>query len=855
MADKITRRRILADSMLAAAAATAVSTADSVAAANDVSFASRWQDDFDRPWLGAAYWANPLQDWRVAGGRAECINAALNRHLHLLTHDLADGSGTLEMSVRLGRVDGELIGGGPGSAGFRLGIQGPLKEYRNSLIFGQGLDAGLTGGGALFIGEVNKTQPARPINLNAVELRLTYDPANRVMTLRAIDPETSKEIWTTAHNDIRPEQLVGGIALVANYGTPPGPNARRANQAAAAGLGAGKFWFSDWKIAGSKLAAHADREFGPILFTQYTLHDGMLKLTAQMPPLGEQDHQQAQLEIIERDGKWTMATEAEIHPEARTATFRVENWDAARDARYRVAYQLKSRDGSNKPHYWQGKIRRDPVDQPVLSVADVSCNIHSAFPNHEFVRNMQLLDPDLIAFTGDQFYESTGGYGVTVAPLEPAIQDYLRKWYMHGWTWRELTRDRPSVSIPDDHDVYQGNIWGDSGAPARRTQEMGGYRMPAAWVNVVHRTQTSHHPDAYDPSPVKQGISQYFGPLTYGGVSFAILADRMYKSAPEGNVPPTGGRADHVTDPAFDPRTADVAGLQLLGESQLKFLRQWVKQWRGAQMKAVISQTIFTAMATTHGGERMRLVADYDTNGWPQTARNEALREIRKALAFHLAGDQHLPAVVHYGIDQHGDAGVAFAGPAVNVGYPRWFEPEKPGENRQAGAAANTGDFRDHFGHPMTVLAVANGAEKPSGGVLESLRQKSSGLGVVHFDKPRRKITIDCWPFLIDPTDANSKQFPGWPVVIDQMANYGRKATAYLPTLEWEANLQPLVQVIDDAGDLVYALRPAGAEFRPPVFAAGRYTLIISDPDSGRSRKIEDIEALPQNTQRIAVTV
>ena len=36
-------------------------------------------------------------------------------------------------------------------------------------------------------------------------------------------------------------------------------------------------------------------------------------------------------------------------------------------------------------------------------------------------------------------------------------------------------------------------------------------------------------------------------------------------------------------------------------------------------MKAVISQTIFTAMATTHGGERMRLVADYDTNGWPQS--------------------------------------------------------------------------------------------------------------------------------------------------------------------------------------------------------------------------------------------
>ena len=54
-------------------------------------------------------------------------------------------------------------------------------------------------------------------------------------------------------------------------------------------------------------------------------------------------------------------------------------------------------------------------------------------------------------------------------------------------------------------------------------------------------------------------------------------------------------------------------------------------------MKAVISQTIFTAMATTHGRERERLRADYDTNGWPQAARNAALREILKAFAFHLA--------------------------------------------------------------------------------------------------------------------------------------------------------------------------------------------------------------------------
>jgi hypothetical protein len=34
-------------------------------------------------------------------------------------------------------------------------------------------------------------------------------------------------------------------------------------------------------------------------------------------------------------------------------------------------------------------------------------------------------------------------------------------------------------------------------------------------------------------------------------------------------------------------------------------------------MKAAISQTVFTAMATTHGGSQQVLMADYDASGWP----------------------------------------------------------------------------------------------------------------------------------------------------------------------------------------------------------------------------------------------
>jgi hypothetical protein len=250
------------------------------------------------------------------------------------------------------------------------------------------------------------------------------------------------------------------------------------------------------------------------------------------------------------------------------------------------------------------------------------------------------------------------------------------------------------------------------------------------------------------------------------------LADRQYKIGPEGVVPPTGGRADHVTDPNFDPKTADLPDLPLLGDGQEKFLAEWADDWTAGKVKAVVSQTIFTAMATTHGGPNGRLVADYDTNGWPQTARNRAVRSIRKACAFHIAGDQHLPALVQYGVDEPRDGSFAFAGPAVNVGYPRWWEPQKTGANPprnvpQGLDVARLGDFLDSFGNHLHVVAYANGAKQPRPTVLEAMTDKTSGLGLVRFDKQKRTVTVECWPFDVDPTAPDAKQFAGWPVTVE----------------------------------------------------------------------------------------
>jgi alkaline phosphatase D len=807
-------------------------------------FASNWQDCPDRIWLGPAFWANPLQDWRVAGGRAECVNPALDRNVHVLTHSLAEREGAFTVQVRAGRTDGKPLGQGAGSCGFRIGIRGTMTDYRNALLFGRGLDAGLTAAGGLFIGAVSEAKPGT-IALDAAEaeLRLTGAPSGDEvrLTLTAL-AAGGRELGTITQSFPR-DRCHGGLALVNNFSAPgtaaPGAANAKAKQpgkkaASAGAAGLGGFWFADWRISGSKVDAHPERTFGPLLFSHYTLAGRILKLSAQLPPLGESDSKTVRLQV-QRGSGWATIAEAPIHPEARLAAFRVIDWDDTRDTPYRLAYALALRGDRTEEHTWSGTIRRDPKDQPVISVADISCNIHEAFPNAPYVASVARLNPDLLAFTGDQFYESSGGYGIIRAPSALAMIDYLRKWYLHGWTWREVLRDRPSVSLPDDHDVYQGNIWGEGGAAQGPTQESGGFTMPADWVNVVYRTQTAHHPDPYDPTPSKRNLIQYYGAFTYGRVSFAVIADRQYKSGPDGKVPPTGGRGDHETNPNFDPKVADLPGLSLLGEKQEQFLREWVRDWRGADLKVAISQTIFSSFPTTHGRDRQILRADYDTNGWPQTPRNRVVRELRKAFAFHVAGDQHIPGVVQYGVESHRDGPVAFAGPAVNVGYPRWFEPTRAPwlQPKQAGV---TGDFTESFGHPLTVLAVKNGAENPrTGNVLQFLEDKASGIGLVRFDKPRRKITIECWPLQADVTQ-RSTQFPGWPVEIDVRDNYARRPVAHLPALEISGVTHPVIEVTEDAtNELVYVLRIATSTFRPPVFSGGTHRVKIFDPDGTKS--------------------
>ena len=79
----------------------------------------------------------------------------------------------------------------------------------------------------------------------------------------------------------------------------------------------------------------------------------------------------------------------------------------------------------------------------------------------------------MLFFAGDQTYHHT---------------EHTAGWIEFGLQFRDLIKDRPTVTIPDDHDVGQANLWGESGIVATSPAgNSGGYFYPipmSIWFNV-----------------------------------------------------------------------------------------------------------------------------------------------------------------------------------------------------------------------------------------------------------------------------------------------------------------------------------------------------------------------------------
>jgi len=564
-----------------------------------------------------------------------------------------------------------------------------------------------------------------------------------------------------------------------------------------------------------------------ICFALYTVQNNVLKLNAQLYPLEPGEDRTVRLEIMQ-DGKWKQIAQTRVIEEGWTAPFRIERWDSTRNAEYRVAHGTQA--------YYTGTIRRDPIDKDVIVVAAFTGN--SILPQHggdipkaDIVENVKKLNADLLFFSGDQVYDHNRHYAA---------------WLKFGRDFGEIIRNTPTVTIPDDHDVGQGNLWGQGGRLSQvRAGHDGGYAAPLEYVKEVERAQTSHLPDPFDPTPIERGIGVYYTALTAGRVSFAIIEDRKFKTGPEAVLPPMGispNRPDHVSVPDYDPSVLDVPEATLLGERQIKFLQHWAADWHDCDMKAVLSQTVLAGGAHLHGSRNNRLYADLDSNGWPQAGRNRALMEIRKAFALMIAGDQHLATIIHHGVTDWNDSGYSLCVPSIANLYLRWWAPLQPGKNPEPGAPEYTGEFLDGLGNKITMLAVANPTPEEN---HDKLTTRAAGFGVVKFNTKTREITLECWPRNVDITDPQAKQYPGWPRTIHQQDNYSRKPVAYLPTIQVEGMTNPVVQIIDEStDDIVYTLRINGTSFTPKIFKKEKCTIKIGEQGTSRMKTLTGVEPL-----------
>lgn len=739
-----------------------------------------------RHWLGPAFWGNRLQDWRLNDGRIECLNGAETyevRTVALLTRELRPGPGRGRIRAHAGLLS---AAGEEGFGGFLLGVgRGALDPRAAALAqrpsgMGGGFLAVLETDGRIAFRDYTDERdplayaplpadqeasagPIRPGQTVILDLEiLPRRGGTSDVRLTALEAESGRLLARSTRRAVLDEDLVGGMSLVSS------PPPHRAGS---------RWWFSDVQTSGPRAAEHPDRALGPVLGTLYSLNQRVLKLSAQLMPVGDSEPREVRLEISPPGSRarWRPVASAPLQA-GWVALFRVPDWDPSRDWDYRVVYDSPEGRGAE----YTGRIKRDPADADEIRIGLFSCTLAVArtlevvgqvgtepqaelpmakflgrytpedfyFPYAELIRNAAWHETDLLVFVGDQFYE---GNPTRVAEWEEPVLDYLYKWYLWLWAFRDLTRSTPAILLVDDHDVYHPNIWGEGGekAPAEFWGwNYGGYMGTADFVNLVQRTQCSHNPDPWDPTPVQRGIGVYYGAFRFGGVDFAMLEDRKWKTSP------VYGEDLDVHEP------------QLLGERQERFLEEWGARDPGSP-KICLTQSLFGCVQTSPAG---RPLLDYDSNGYPTLGRERAVALLRRAGALILAGDQHLASLVRHGVDGYTDGPFQFTGPAGASFWQRWFEPAEPLPNAPGGP--NTGDFKDAFGNRMRVHAVANPKvsfaeyRRHVPGRTQSLLDrdlKSEGYGIVRLLRDQRAFVLECWPWNANPAAGDDRQFTGWP--------------------------------------------------------------------------------------------
>jgi hypothetical protein len=780
-------------------------------------FKDTWAASPDRPWPGADWYANRVQDWRVRAGQVECVygdDRLAGRTLHLLTRRVSPAGQEpvgLEVNIAL-RGDGALAS--KACAGVLVAMGGTATDYRATALVqqvpaaGGGLLLSMDGEGRLSLRDFSApdgrsgawtlpgntdfaslpllAESARPLDPVVWPVKLELDWRRGMLEARATDAAGVAVGFTL--EGFERTRLAGGLSLFSSRGAKSGP---------------GGFAFGGFSLDGA--LAYPERAFGPVLGVLYSLADdradsSVLRLTAQLPVLAENESPVLALWIAYADIWHKVSDGYPLRAGSWTVPFAQSAYDDSQARPFRITGRRDLSSGSGEHVLYVGTLRGRPAAEEPLVLASLSCVKHQVgpiqwgpaglwFPHTQLVRAVLEHDPDMLFFAGDQIYE-----GDITPPdtrtEELAILDYHTKWQRFLWAFGDLTRRAPTVAIPDDHDVFHGNLWGAGGIrgksrPGVTAQDAGGYKRSAEFVNAVHSTLVSHLPPTRVTPQIGQGISTYTTSFTWAGVDFAVLADRMWKDSATILVPQGKFKNGWPQAAGFDPvQEADVPGARLLGAEQEDYLARWAAQRNERTWtKVVLSQSPFSCLHTLPASAMSDAVVpqlavpapgeyppddvptrDTDTNGWPQTPRNRAVASLTRAGALHLCGDQHLGSVGWYGHDKHRDGTVVFTSPAIANTFPRRWMPAEEGAGRAPGAPRYTGDHRDGFGNLITVLAAANPVDEGLEPAL--LHNRAPGYGIVRFDPRSDEITLEAWRRPVDE-ESEPQMFSGWPLVLN----------------------------------------------------------------------------------------
>ena len=295
-----------------------------------------------------------------------------NRNVHLLTHGLNSDSlsASFVLSVRMGVEEKTKRG----SAGFLVGvIDLESRDPRASLLMGKGMAIGVKTNGKLFIGKEESTKALS--SLEDLTLRLEARPSKKKgfhqLFLFALEGGTGKELARLSSAMITSEGLTGNMAIGCNID--PQSNAK----------GGGKLSrFSVFRMESKRRDGESPARscLRSDLYAMHTLSRGTLALTAQMPPLGEKEANSVRLDAKDGSGsgRSKRSPKSILCPNRDLSS---QGMGRFKDVAYRVVFEDRKKDGSAKERYFEGVIRKDPVDKKEVVVAGFTGNKATAFPN------------------------------------------------------------------------------------------------------------------------------------------------------------------------------------------------------------------------------------------------------------------------------------------------------------------------------------------------------------------------------------------------------------------------------------------------------------------------------------------